>query len=67
MTYDDAMAAIRGPGTKHVRVFRPGLPGPVALRFGYPAILTSVHTHIAYTPTAEDMAADDWRIGPGSQ
>lgn len=40
----------------------PASPGPVALRFGYPAVLTGPRSHIAYTPTAEDMAADDWHV-----
>jgi hypothetical protein len=66
MTYDEAMARLRGPGSRRRRVTRPGLPGlGVALRFGAPAILTGPHRHVSYTPTREDMAADDWQDVPG--
>lgn len=63
MTYDEAMRAIKGRGSRTTRVSRPGLPGlGVTIRFGHPVIMRSAHTFIAYTPTAEDMAATDWHI-----
>jgi hypothetical protein len=61
VTFDEAMARLRGAGSGGRRVTRPGLPGlGVGLRFGHAVILTGPRRYIAYTPTQEDMAAADW-------
>lgn len=61
MTYEEALKRLRGPGSKGARVTRPGLPGDgVEWRFGHAVIVTGLHSHIAFTPTREDMAATDW-------
>ena len=61
VTYDEAMATLRGPGSSGRRVTRPGLPGEgVTWRFGHAVVVTGPHSHISYTPTREDLAALDW-------
>jgi len=63
MTYEEAMASLRGRGSKGRRVTRPGLPGRgVTFRFGHAVVITGDHSHIAYTPTADDMRASDWTV-----
>ncbi len=58
MTYDQAMAAVRRGAT----ATRPGVGFEVARRFGHPVLLGKGDRHIAYTPTREDMTADDWLL-----
>lgn len=74
MTFDEAMRAIKGRGSRTTRVSRPGLPGlgvtmrptvpgtTVPVPFPHPVLMRTERTWIAYTPTAEDMAATDWQI-----
>lgn len=63
VTFDEAMARLRGPGSRGRRVTRPGLPGcGVEWQFGAPVIALEgpVRRFISYTPTQEDMRAADW-------
>lgn len=58
MTYDEAMAVIRR--TESRVVSRAGLR--VGWRFGRPVLLTGGRRFVDYTPTEEDMRADDWEL-----
>lgn len=61
MTHAEAMATIRKRAK--LTATRAGAPGArVAWRFGRPVALTQGSQHIDWTPTAEDMAADDWQV-----
>lgn len=63
MTYEEALALLRGPGSGPRRITRPGLPGyGVVMRFGHPAIITGPGRIIAYTPTRQDLKAKDWDL-----
>lgn len=62
MTYEEALALLRGPGSKDQRITRPGIPGDIVLRFGYPALVMRPRQFIAFTPTYEDIRATDWTV-----
>lgn len=65
MKYDRAMAAIQNIKKVVRRQVTPTMTIYVARRFGRDVILTNGPnggTFIDYTPTQEDMRADDWQI-----
>ena len=60
MTYEEAMQAIRNQRTIVARDSLPEMR--ITRRFGRPVMLAESPSYFDWTPTRDDMLADDWRI-----